>query len=271
MTDDVTTEVINEVTAPETKADAAKPEQPAGENKEVAADQSEPKEPTEAERVKHSMQKRVDKLTARLSERERALQQAMAELEKAKPAKTDGPPQEGDFESTEEYLKALGRYEERQEREAKDKEAKQAAAKKAHEELITARRADYDAKEAELRTTYPDYDDATAVVADALNEYEPNNPGAKAFANIMLNLENTPAMTYHLGKNPEVLEQLRTAKSEFDLARILFVEEYKLKSAPKTKQSPQPSPPKPLSGSGSATRSEDALSGRELRKKAGLI
>lgn len=274
MDEDIQTGVMPEQTTEvSTEVETNTPEQPEGEQKEVAPASQENKEPNEVEKVKFGMQKRIDKLTARQAQAERALQEAQAELQKLKPSKIEDAPREEDFDSIEAFLKAQGKWEARQEFEAEQRELQNKAKKDAYEKQMSARRAIFEEKEAEIRAEKPDYDNAVSVVNEAIDDLDPSLPGLKAFKHIMLNLENLPAMTYHLGTNPEIIEKLKGCTSEIEMARTLFIEEYKLQSAPKDKKPKQPNPPNPLRGAngGASSKREEEMSGRELRKKAGLI
>ena len=252
------------------------PEKTDGEEKQESAPAEKPEEkpePSELDKYKHATQKRIDALTARRSQAERALQAAQEELQRLRPKESDEAPKEDDFENTEDYLKELGKWEARQEFKKEQQEAADKQRKDAYEKQMNARRAVFAEKEAAMREKAPDYDDAISVLHSAIDEVGNNAPGMKAFRNIMLSFEDLPAMSYHLGKNPDVIEKLKGAKSDIDIARILFIEEYKLQNAPKKEETKKPEPPNPLRGAkGSApSKKEDEMSGKELRKKYGLI
>jgi len=108
-------------------------------------------EPTEAEKVKYGMQKRIDKQTAKMAEMERLLQEAQMELQKHIVAPKQDAPKEEDFATYEEFLKAQGRWEVVQEqKEAQQKQA-QADRDAAYQKTIAERKAMFEEKEVEFK------------------------------------------------------------------------------------------------------------------------
>lgn len=229
------------------------------------------KEPTEAEKIRFAMQKRIDRLTASRSEIERKYQE-LIEVQKKfedKPAVRQGEPKEADFKTAEEYLKALGKFEAEQEFSQKQAKEKQQRDHAAYQAKIEARRAIFDEKEAELRRSTPDYDEASAVFNEYVGSVDQSNPVFAVFRDVMMGMNDLPAVAYHLGKNPDVLEGL-AKKDGIDLARTLFRIEYDLEKSPpaqRAKQSPKP----PVEVKGAASKAKKDLSDmspRELVKWA---
>lgn len=244
--------------------DTVNQDQKANENK---------KEPTEVEKIRYSMQKRIDRLTARNSEMERKYQEAIQSLEKYKqPEANKAAPKETDFETTEDYLKAVGKFEAEQEfaKQQKAKEAEQQ--QKTYAEKLAAKKAEFEAKEAEIRKTTPDYDDAVSVLNEYVELADKESDGFSVFRDVLMESNDMAAMSYHLGKNPDLLESM-TKMTPAQIARTLFRLEYDLEKAPakQATQHQQPTPPKPSSGS---TKSQDKslrdLSYAEMKKRMKL-
>ena len=225
------------------------------------------KELTEAEKIKYAMQKRIDRLTARSSDLERKYQDAIQNIEKFKTQPDNKAPKEADFESAEDYLKAVGKYEAEQEfaKQQKTKEAE--AQQKQMAEKLNAKKAEFEAKEAEMRKVTPDYDDAVNLLNEYVSTADQNSAGFQVFRDVMMESNDMAAMSYHLGKNPDLLEEM-VKMSPVQIARQLFRIEYELEKAPKP-QTPKTvaSPPNATSGKAKMSKSDDELSGRELLKK----
>jgi hypothetical protein len=233
------------------------------------AEESPKKELTELERVKYGMQKRIDRQTARLSEMERRYQSLQQEIEGYRKKPEDGAPKEDDFENVEDYLKAVGKWEAKQEIEKTEKTRKEEDLKKAYMSKLEAKRAMHEAKEAEFRKAMPDYDDAVQVLNEYLATVDPNTDGFRVFRDVMLGSKDMAAMSYHLSKNPEMLETLAKSEDPIDVARVLFRVEYDLERAPKDKPKSQPKPPEASkSGAGKSVKRVDEMSARELVKWA---
>lgn len=221
-------------------------------------------EPTEADRVRLAMQKRIDGLTAQKRRAEARAQELEKLAQQAKPQqKQDDAPKEADYDSYEEYLVAKGRYEERKETETKAEQAKREQAEAARQADLAKKAELFKVKEAEFKQNTPDYDEAIEGLETVLSDVDKSSQGYKVFSDIMLSSENLPALSYHLGKNPELVESLKSM-SLMQMARTLFVEEYKLSQQPKPKPSTKPEPPKPLGGGSKSTKSPQEMSGKEI-------
>jgi hypothetical protein len=224
---------------------------------------------TEVEKVKHAMQKRIDKLTAKSSQTEQQYQNAIQELEKYKQPQANDSPKEDDFETVEDYLKAVGRWEAKQETAKAEQEKRQTEAKTAYEAKISAKRAEFEGKEAEMRKTTHDYDETVQVLNEHVDTVDKNSPGFQVFRDVLMGSNDMAAMSYHLGKNPELLESMQKMEP-LQIARTLFRLELDLENAPKATAKATAAPPTPIKGKGVMV-SEDTMSGKELLKKHKLL
>ena len=126
MTTDLAIQPV-EQTATEAPVEVAATPEPSeakpDENAEAQAP-AENKEPTEADKVRHAMQKRIDRLTAKSSQLEQQYQEMLQKVQKYEQHKNDAP-KEDDFETVEDYLKAVGKWEAKQETAKAEQESRQ--------------------------------------------------------------------------------------------------------------------------------------------------
>jgi hypothetical protein len=224
-------------------------------------------EPTEAEKVQHAMQKRIDKMTAKLAERERQIQEIEQKYLKEKPVQSTAP-KEDDFESVEDYLKALGRYEAEQEIKTKETERQNAERQAAYQKMIAERQNLAAEKEAEIKKVTPDYDEKVKVVEESismLSDSQKGSIGFQVFRDMLFSSDNMPALTYELGKNPDLMDEMLTM-NPLQIARKIARLEIQLENAPKPQTKPVAIPPNPIKGGGTP-KTEDQMSGKELLKK----
>lgn len=244
------------------------PEPPNGEKEDVDAEgenqeAKEKREPTEAEKVKAAMQKRIDKLTAKLYEqsRQREAQQAQQPIAK----QDDGAPKEADFETYEDFLIAKGKHEAMKEFAEKQAQAKKAEREAVQQAKLAAKSKEFDLKEAEFRKTTPDYDDAVGVLNEVISTVNQKSAEFGVFRDVLLSAPDLPALSYHLGKNPELIEKMLTMEPA-QIAWTLIETAVGLKNKPKSTQQAKtlPAPPKPINGKGKSEKSISAMSPREL-------
>lgn len=259
-----------ETQQPEPSNEAAKtddaPQVEADEGGEPAKEQ--PKELTEVDKVKYAMQKRIDRLTAKAAELERSHIEAVEKLKQFEQPKSSAP-NEDDFETTEDYLKALGKYEAQQEIEAQKKAEAEEIKNKAYAEKIAAKRAAFEAQEAEIRKTTPDYDEAVQVLNEFVSTVNTQTQEFQVFRDVLMDSKNMPAISYELGKNPDLMDKL-SKSSPVEIARTLFRLEYDIENRAKPTTQTQPAPPKPVTNSSKTTKSLEEMSYKELKKKMGL-
>jgi hypothetical protein len=213
-----------------TPADAGKGEGKDGENKEKAGEAekdgkkaatetkpaSEPgdkksgakgesgSEKDDDEPLPKGVQKRIDRLTARLGDQERELAELRRGRQQNEPARTaakdaDPEPQQKDFDSWEKWQEARNRWVVRDE--ARKQSAKDAAA-----DQQARSKENYDAHLARIeegRTAHADYDD---VVRGANMKFSSDQANI-AFQLAVIECENGQEILYHLGTHPEEMEE----------------------------------------------------------------
>lgn len=245
---------------------AAKVSEPSQEQKQddapAEAEQAKKPELSEAEKIKLAMQKRIDKLTAKSTQAERAYQEAMAKLQEKEQSKS-GEPKEADFDTIEDYLIAKGEYKAKSEYEQKQKSEQEKVAQLRHQERIEKLRANFEAKEAEMRKTTPDYDQVVQVVNELMDDAPKESAEFGAFREMLLTAPDMPALVYHLGKNPELVEgffKMSPAEIAWSIAR----EAVKLEGAPKQTSTPNPEPPKAVTGKAKGEKPMSQWSAKEI-------
>jgi len=220
-------------------------------------------EPTEAEKIKYAMQKKVNREVAKRAEMERALQAAQDEILKLRPpVATNDAPQESDFETHEEYLKAVGKHEAKKEFEAEQARLRQESDMRSHQQRIQELQEKNKADEAKFREDYPDYDEKVQILNDFMDDLPKTareSESFKAFGEMMFASGNMAKAAYALAQKPELLEKMAgmtPAQVAWEMARTVIAAE----NAPKPKSTKTVSdPPSPVSGS-KATASKDVNS-----------
>lgn len=161
------------------------------------------------------VQKRISELTAQLRRAERALKEAQSAPE-PKPAQTytEDPPARESFEEYESYLDARAAWVARREseslRQRYQREADQRLAEVERDRAV----GDWAAREESYREEHPDYDEIAR---------NPSLAVTQSMADVMMDLDNGPAVAYHLGQNPDLAEKLAgmtDRKQSLELARI---------------------------------------------------
>lgn len=219
----------------------------------------------EGKKSKGGFQRKIDKLTKRISERDEALaderlarqrleaqlagKTAVDEKPKTAVAGDDDPePKEEDFAEFKEFNKALSRWAARQETKtvtAKNTEAEQKKAFEAEEgRLMNEHAKRIDALKASGK--HEDLDE----VLENLKDSDMTIPPAVGRA--LIELENSADVVYHLAKNPDVVEKLNgmsVYKALQELGRIadkLMPAEVEAKPETPVKEKPQSPPVKPV-------------------------
>jgi hypothetical protein len=245
MTDQTTEAVAADPAAPQTQepaAPATEATEPTAEaSTEAAGEESAPSQESgesstdEGKPKKQGgFQKRIDQLT-----RDNYLLKAQLQQVQAKPAPQQAGQQAAQASGEEPKLENFGTIDEflSAHREwAKNEGFKQATeeAKKQFEqqqatERLKAVKAQIDAREAQARTKYKDYDDIVSPFAPILM-------GNPVLAEYIASEDMGAEVAYHLARNPAVLEEL-SGLSEFAAGRKLLELEARLKAPP---------PPKPV-------------------------
>lgn len=263
----IETETVNA----EEAATETEPSQPSEEeNKTDEPAETEPAkeqkpEPTEAEKIKYAMQKRIDRQTAKNAQMERELAELKAWRQQMDVKPETGEPKEDQFNSIEDYLIAKGAYQERK----KSADEAAAAKKKADDEAYAAKvakiRDDLTAKETEFRKTTPDYDDAVTVVNEYVSAVDPDSVHLAVFRDFVMESDNPAPLLYKLGKNPDLIEEL-SELSPMKFMRKLVKMEMEIESAPKQTTTKTATPPNPVKGTSSGQKDIGTMSYAEMKK-----
>lgn len=246
---------------------AAKVSEPSKDQKQTdapaEAEQAKKPELSEADKIKMAMQKRIDKLTAKSTQAERAYQDAMAKLQEKEQSKS-GEPKESDFDTIEDFLIAKGEYKAKTEYEQKQKSEQEKLGNLRHQERIEKLRVNFDAKEAEMRKTTPDYDQTVQVVNELMDDVtDKNSAEFGAFREMLLTAPDMPALVYHFGKNPELVDGL-FKMSPAEIAWTIAREAVKLEGAPKKQSTPNPEPPKAVTGNAKGEKPMSQWTAKEI-------
>lgn len=223
--------------------------------------------PKAKERFEKQLQEEVEKKTARQKAANRQLQRKVEELQRLRELKPLEKPQLEDFESDEEYQKALDEYEDEVVNRKADEKLLEKQANEAVEQQITEARETFEAKEKEVIENNPDYAENTAVVQEYINmvtESFPNDPGFQEFSKYMaFESENGPALLNHLGKNPDKIEAL-LGKPPALIKRKLQAYEKEISAEKPPAPEPLPQPPKKARGAAKPQKDVAKMSAQEL-------
>jgi hypothetical protein len=227
-------EEVKETTA--TEAQAEEVAETEAEETEVAAAAEESEEPQEEVKPKKKggFQKKLERQSLVLSEREKEIEQLRAELAKQTAAKavSAAEPNPDDFKSYAEYTKAVAKWTldtERAEERAKEAKANEAKEAKTLQES-------YNAKLKEFVKTAPDFEE----VMDDIEHVKM----IPALAQAIITSDIAPAVMYELAKNPAELERIN-ALNPLAAAREIGKLELKL-STPKTETKTTTKAPAPI-------------------------
>jgi hypothetical protein len=192
-----------EIKAASTEADKAAEGEPAKE---------EPKELSEADKIRAAMQKRIDRQTAASKaqqERIRQLEQERIELE-AKAPKADDTPKQEDFDDYDEWQKAIIEHQAKLKANEIIKADKDKQLKAAQEQQAAEMRRVFDEKEKAFRSTTPDYDRVAGEAVEAIVALANTGVDVAPLRNIVMQFDNPPEMIYQLGKDSTLVETLAT-------------------------------------------------------------
>jgi len=253
------------VEAPSEPSDDVKSDEPVNEGDKPEVKTEEKPELSELDKYKYATQKRIDRLAAQAQEAKKQAQEASERLKQYEQAKQETGPKESDFETTEEYLKALGAWEAKQEIAKAEHIRKQEETQKAFAERMQKRSAEVSAQEAEFRKVTPDYDDATQVLNEYVETADKSSQGFTVFRDVLMDMKDLPAVTYHLGKNPDVIESMMKM-GPIDIARTLFRIEFDLENKTKQAIQPNPTPPSPVSGQQKTSKSLEQMDYKDIKK-----
>lgn len=235
-----------------TTAEASETSEDHEQDSQSEDEQSKPKK----SEVPAGVQKRLDKLTAKMREQERRAQELERELAKyrdtkpaAAEAKPTGKPTVDKFATYDEYVEALADWTAEQKL-AKTLEAQKAESQKAAEQQRTqARNREWEKSVAEARKAHADYEDAIQEAAEAQEAGEIPILTPETFAAIM-ETDSKAEIMYYLAKNRADLERLANATGPRVLIELGKIEA-KL-TAPAQEKPPKvttaPKPPSTVTG-----------------------
>lgn len=157
-------------------------------------------------------------------------------------------PELSDFDhDTEKWAKALGEYTQKSIEQAKEvavteiKETTEAAsAKQTQESVATQRQERWTEKSNEFSETVDDYYE---IIGNPTLNISP------VMSEVLTELENGPAVAYHLGKNPEIAHRIAQKSSVAIAIELGKLENNLGKKPPSPTTSTAPEPPSPISGS----------------------
>jgi hypothetical protein len=222
---------------------------------EEQAEESEAEKLEAKPKKKSGYQKKIDKLTRRLHEQEREMQRLMEDRSKGKDADTssvqskvdakpDGEPTPDQYGTHAEYVRALARFEAKQElRAEKEKEAKEA--------LVSQQQKQIETYHGRVEKFAEKADDFWDVMEDV--KHIPMNP---VLNEEILEHELGPALIYELSKDPEEFARINSLSAKAALKELWKIEAKLLdksanKPQPKTTKAPAPITPVGKKASGS--------------------
>lgn len=261
MTEEIVAPVVTEV-ATEVVQDQSAPSSDSKQDDAPVQDDSpkaETTEKSEVDKLKEAYEKRIARQTAANRELQRRYEGIKAEAEKyaSKPQDpAQGRPDQDDFSSIEEYAEALADWKADQKEKAKAAEqGEQKTVEERAKELMEfeKRKLDFSAREEAFRAKEPGYDKAAAVVNTMMQVADHKNPSFNAFATVVLNAPDSPALINYLGNNPaEIVDMF--GKSPFEVEdKLLTIIDSLNNSAPRNepKRPDLPEPPSSLKGASS--------------------
>jgi hypothetical protein len=252
------------------KEDEAPAEKQSDENHE-AAETPESQESEEEKLVSQkAVQKRINKLTYEKKEYERQMQAMQEQLNRLSEAQGPKPPKEpieNDFDSYAEfeqarskYLRDLGRFEAEKEIQDRLTKEKQEQQQRQQQEYLTKAQTEFESRADKFKAETPDFEPVMNDVAEAFKAYD--NQTVQAIRQATLEMENAPALLYHLGSNPEQLNEVLGGSPVQALIKLGQIEN-SLSGAPKP--NPKPVNHKPLkTAAGGGQKSLNQMTPDEL-------
>lgn len=203
------------------------------------------------QKKKGGFQKRIDKLTAKNAELERRLNELAAkdpkpaaQVEQPKEA-ASGEPQEGDYETHAEYIRAITKWEIAEIERQKETKLREKSVQEEHETRVS-----------KFGQGFQEFAKAHADAHDVINEAFEEKPMSIAVQELFLDSENGQELSYELAKNLEEWKRINSL-NPLAAARALGKFEASLsKPEPKTnpnKLTKAPEPITPVGGKGRVT------------------
>lgn len=224
----------------EVENELAETEAPEGDDGKSEAKPDKPL--TEAEKIRHSMQKRIDRQTAATKaqqERIQLLERQIAEAN-ARAPKEEAGPKEDDFDSYEDYQKAVIAHEAKKEAanilKAEREKELQAAQERQHAEAQRA----FIEKEAKYKAANPDYDRYSKEAVETMTLLMQAGTDISTIRDAVMQFDNPPEMIYHLGKDPTLIEEMASMPPLKVMRELLKLESSLNKEEDSTKEAPAP-------------------------------
>lgn len=201
----------------------------------------------------------------KLNQKDAEIAQLRAQLEarsaaEAKPAEGDKEPSENDYESVLDYIKAHAKWEAKQELNAFKTEQAQTAQKQIQEAEFTKLVETNDVREAEFIKTNPDYFD----VIDPLIE---QGLVSEELATAVMKFEASPAIAYHLAKNPSDFLMIQNLKgAQLDYALNIINNAVSTPQAAAARQTRAAAPISPVKPTASTGKNIDEMDYEDFKK-----
>lgn len=233
MVEETASEIEDKILASEEQADES------GTETELKTDQETELEETPEEKT-YTKAEVDEMMTKRIGREKRRLQREFDASTPTRPEKevatSEDEPNQDDFESTQEWIKATAKYALKQERKAEQETAQTEQVNNEHRKL----NAKFQKMADKFEDTHPDFWD----VLDNIRSFEIPSYINEAVQGSDMGAE----LTYHLGKNTDVLEKILDLTPNAAI-RYLGRLEVTLENAPKPKATSKvPDPIKPLKG-----------------------
>jgi myosin heavy subunit len=194
------------------------------------------------------MEKRLARKTAATKALEEKVRTLETQLQSVPKQVADDEPTLEQFQTFDEFEKAVIEYKANKLAEQRLKETKQKELQELQTRKMQEQKRDFETKESKFRERQPDYDDVVARASEALGDLKQRGAKVEALTNAILEFDNAPEMLYHVGKDDGVLEDL-VQLSPIGIMRELVKMEMALQPVAKTEQKP-PEPIKSTSGRG---------------------
>lgn len=270
MSDEMTLEVTQDNSPAPNNETASSPveevkPQTESESPESGKEEKPEKPLTEAEKIRHAMQKRIDRQTAAtkaIEERAQKLEQDLQQLRQRAPKESDEPKEE-DFESWEDYDKARVEYlaDKRAEERLKTEREKELQVIKERQYAETQRQ--FMEKEAKYKATNPDYDRYAKEAVETMALIAKAGTDITNLRDVVMQFDNPPEMIYQLGKDTTLLEELVTMPP-MRIMRELMKLEASLSTQDTTKAPPAPIRPTTPKG---GVKPLSKMTGREVLER----
>ncbi len=268
-----TTPKASEDEAP--KEDDAETKPKEGEEDNTETDKGEPKKRNPYEQkikrqaaANHRQTETINELKSRLAELEKA---------KAEPEKASGPvkPETDNFDSYEEYDKALSEYHEQviehkaeQKFAAQQEAVERERAQKEQEAKLNKIAEAFNGREEKFKATHKNYERNAQAMLETFDLLPPENAeGLGVLRQYLANSELGPNVIHHLGANPDLVEDITSADNVIDVARGIIEIENSVKGSSGSKKLPAPIGEIPRSNSGEKSLVD--MDWNEMKKKLG--